>query len=168
MYQIKIQGKEYQIELNEEHSNAAKINGKTAVQDIKNLGNGLFSVIKDNKSYAVQVLKANYEAKTFEIKINGTKYSVKAKDKHDIILKELGLSGAAGTISKDLKAPMPGKVLELKTKPGDSIKKDEPLIILEAMKMENILKASADVTIDSIEVKTGDSVEKNEVLIRFK
>ena len=79
-----------------------------------------------------------------------------------------GLSGAAGILSKVLKAPMPGKVLELKVKPGNPIKKNEPLIILEAMKMENILKASADGIIDSIEVNVGNSVEKNEVLIRFK
>ncbi len=168
MYQIKIQGKDYQIELDDEHSNVGKINGKSTTHDIKNLGNGMYSVIRENKSYSVQVLKANYGDKTFDIKINGTKYKVKAKDKHDIILKELGLSGATGTISKDLKAPMPGKVLELKIKSGDSIKKDESLIILEAMKMENILKASDDGIIDVIEVNIGDSVEKNEVLIRFK
>ncbi|HIA36230.1 MAG TPA: acetyl-CoA carboxylase biotin carboxyl carrier protein subunit [Flavobacteriales bacterium] len=168
MYQIKIQGKVYQIELDDEQSNVAKVNGKSATHDIKNLGNGMYSVIKENKSYTVQVLKSNYEDKAFDIKVNGAKYKVKAKDRHDIILKELGLSGASGTKTKDLKAPMPGKVLELKAGLGDKIKENEPLIILEAMKMENILKASADGIIDAIEVKIGDSVEKNEVLIRFK
>jgi len=169
MYQIEIQGRVYKIELNnDDHSYFGKLNGKSFEIAIKDFNNRTFSVIKENKSYSVQVLKANYDDKTFVIKVNGARYQVKAKDQYDIILKDLGLSGTSGTLSKVLKAPMPGKVLELKVKPGNAIKKNEPLIMLEAMKMENILKASSDGIIDSIKVKIGDSVEKNEVLISFK
>jgi len=168
MYQIKINESIFEIEPDDELFSFVKLNGKPIDLDIEEFSNGTYSVIKEKKTYNVQVLKSNYKEKTFVIKVNGTRYIVNAKDQYDIILKNLGLSAASETSVKALTAPMPGKVLELLIKPGSSIKKNDPLIILEAMKMENILKASSDGIIESIKVKIGDSVEKNEVLISFK
>ena len=63
---------------------------------------------------------------------------------------------------------MPGVVLEIKVKKGDQIQKEEPLVILEAMKMENVLTSPLDGTISSIEVAEKDTVEKNTLLIKFE
>ena len=71
-------------------------------------------------------------------------------------------------VQKVLKAPMPGLILELKIAVGDTVSKDDPLIIIEAMKMENVLKAQADGTIKSISVTKGASVEKSDVLLEFE
>jgi biotin carboxyl carrier protein len=68
----------------------------------------------------------------------------------------------------ELKAPMPGLVLDVRVKVGDVIKKGEPLVVLEAMKMENVLKSIADVTIKKIAIEKGNAVEKNQVLIFFE
>ena len=62
---------------------------------------------------------------------------------------------------------MPGLVIDLKVKAGDVVKAGDPLLILEAMKMENILKAAGDATVKNVTVKKGDSVEKGQVLIGF-
>ena len=66
-----------------------------------------------------------------------------------------------------LHAPMPGLVLRLLVKPGDALKKGDGFLVLEAMKMENLIKAQADIRITSVEVSEGDKVEKNQVLLRF-
>jgi biotin carboxyl carrier protein len=67
----------------------------------------------------------------------------------------------------DIKAPMPGMVLQVMVENGQAIKKGDAIVVLEAMKMENILKSPSDGTIKNILVVKGDKVEKNQVLISF-
>jgi biotin carboxyl carrier protein len=62
---------------------------------------------------------------------------------------------------------MPGLIIDLKVKAGDVVKAGEPLLILEAMKMENILKSSREGVIKNVKVKKGESVEKGQVLLEF-
>lgn len=66
-----------------------------------------------------------------------------------------------------LKSPMPGLVLKVIAKVGDLVKQGEPLLVLEAMKMENVFKAPSDVVIKSIDVTEKQAVEKGELLISF-
>ena len=70
------------------------------------------------------------------------------------------------TINK-LDAPMPGNILDVLVSKGDKVAKGDPLLILEAMKMENVIKAPTDVTIQKINVLVGDNVGKNQTLIEF-
>jgi biotin carboxyl carrier protein len=67
----------------------------------------------------------------------------------------------------EVKAPMPGMVLKILVKDGDEVKKGDPLLVLEAMKMENILKSPTDGVIKKIAAVTGVAVEKNQLLIQF-
>ena len=69
----------------------------------------------------------------------------------------------AGNIS--VTAPMPGKILSIKVKEGDSVHSGDVLLVLEAMKMENDIVAPKDGTVVSINAKVGDSVESAQVLI---
>ena len=70
-------------------------------------------------------------------------------------------------VIKDIKAPMPGLILDIMVEVGQEVKKGDALMILEAMKMENVLKSTGEGTITSIEVEKGQSVEKNNILIKF-
>jgi biotin carboxyl carrier protein len=63
---------------------------------------------------------------------------------------------------------MPGLVLDVRVKEGDEVKKGDPLLVLEAMKMENILKSPAHAKIKKINVNKGQAVEKNQVLVSFE
>ncbi len=63
---------------------------------------------------------------------------------------------------------MPGKIIEIFVKDGDEVKAGKPLLIMEAMKMENEMRAAGDVKIKKIKVKQGDSVETGAVLIEFE
>lgn len=93
--------------------------------------------------------------------------TLQLKDKNDMLLEKLGMNVASLSALKDIKAPMPGLILDLKVKEGDEVKKGDVVLILEAMKMENIIKAPGDGKVKSVKVNLKDSVEKNQVLIQF-
>src|SRR5690554_739195 len=159
-------GKSYKVEsiANEQFA----INGVAKEVDIIQLKGDKFYLIKDNKSYTAEVLSANYEEKSFEIRVNNNVYHLNVEDRFDLLLQELGMEDLAAAGVTELKAPMPGLVLSIDVKVGQSIKANETLVVLEAMKMENVLKAPTDVTIKSIEVEQGQAVEKNQLLIEFE
>ena len=106
--------------------------------------------------------------KSIEIKVEGQRFRLNVKDKYDLLLEKLGLDHLDSSQARSLTSPMPGMILEVAVKKGDKVKKGDTLIILEAMKMENVLKAGADGIVDQCLVKKGDATEKNEVLISFK
>lgn len=135
--------------------------------DVVKVYDNYFHIIKDNKSYRAEVVKADYEGKTFLVKINGKKYDVSLKDKSDLLLEKLGFNKTNLVEVKEVKAPMPGLILDIKVKEGMSVKKGDLLLILEAMKMENALKSPGEGIVKAIKIKKGDSVEKNQVLIQF-
>ena len=135
--------------------------------DIIEVKEGVFHILKDNRSYNAEVLKANKEEKSFVIRVNGNKYTVRIKDKYDELLKELGIDITSALKVKEMKAPMPGLVLEVQVKEGDAVKKGDALVVLQAMKMENILKSPADAVVKKIHVKKEDTIEKNQSLISF-
>ena len=66
-----------------------------------------------------------------------------------------------------LTAPMPGKVVQVLAQPGETVKRGQPILILEAMKMEHTIAAPADGTVDAINYKAGELVEEGAALIAF-
>ena len=143
------------------------LNGSDLSLDMVSLGNNKFHIIKNNKSYTAELVEKNLVEKIFKIKVNNNVYELKAKDKYDELLKDLGLENLNATKLKEIKAPMPGLVLKILISEGDEVKKGENLFVLEAMKMENMIKAPADIIIKKINIKSGDKVEKNQVLVNL-
>ncbi|PLK45234.1 acetyl-CoA carboxylase biotin carboxyl carrier protein subunit [Emticicia sp. TH156] len=127
-----------------------------------------FHILKDNKSYNVEVVEANYAEKIFKLKIGDTVHTVNLKDRTDLLLEKMGMSNSKSTRLNNLKAPMPGLIYEMKVKVGDEVKKGDVLLILVAMKMENAIKAAGDGKVKTIKVKTGETVEKNQVIMEFE
>lgn len=166
MYKIKAGNQEFEI-LPKSNSHEGVLNGESYSLNVNKEDNG-FHLLQNHKSYRVSVVNADYDAKSFEIMVNGNTYQIEAKDRFDLLLKELGMENLNSSAVNDLKAPMPGLVLSIKVAPGDTVQKGDALIILEAMKMENVLKSSAEGVVKSINVKTGVAVEKNQILIAFE
>jgi biotin carboxyl carrier protein len=126
-----------------------------------------YHVVYKDKSYNIDLHKLNAEEKTMVLRINSVKYHLNLKDKYDELLHTLGLDKLASKKGGDIKAPMPGMVLNILVNEGDAVKKGDALIVLEAMKMENILKSPADGIIKKISAIKGNAVEKNQLLIQF-
>jgi len=166
MYKFKINDKtEYKIERSKDQ---LLINDKEIDADIQQMNDVSYHIINDLKSYNAEVISFDKAAKTAQIKINGNLYSVTAQDQFDILLDQLGMSALNTNKVSDIKAPMPGLVLKLFVSEGTHVKKGDNLFVLEAMKMENIIKSPADVVVKSVKIKPGDKVEKGQVLLFFQ
>ncbi|RYG19056.1 MAG: acetyl-CoA carboxylase biotin carboxyl carrier protein subunit [Chitinophagaceae bacterium] len=166
MHKVKVNDK-FQFDI-DKRGQEVLINEKPLHIDISDFGNSLSGVIYNNKSFNAEVVELNKAEKFCIIKVNGNSYKVNVEDQFDILLKQLGLDNLATNKVAEIKAPMPGLVLNVKVSEGEEIKKGDNLLILEAMKMENILKSSTDGIIKKILIKQGDKVEKNQILIQFK
>lgn len=159
----------YKVKVNSgEPKEISPENGALEGLDILPDGDGGYHVIHNHKSYNVRVLKHDQAAKELDLMINGNKYHVTLEDKYDALLKSMGMGAGTSKKIKNLKAPMPGLVLDVMVGAGSEVKKDDPLMILEAMKMENILKSPSDAVVKSIEIEKGKAVDKNQVLIHFE
>jgi len=144
-----------------------QVNGSNINLDILRLNEQSSHVIHQHKSYNIEVVDFDKDEKLASIKVNGSVYKVQVTSQLDLLLKQLGMDNLASKKIAQLKAPMPGLVLNILVKEGDEVKKGDSLVVLEAMKMENIIKSPADVVIKKVEVSQGDKIEKNTVLIQF-
>ncbi|WP_323757313.1 acetyl-CoA carboxylase biotin carboxyl carrier protein subunit [Roseivirga sp.] len=164
----------YKVSLKENHESEVEfkddnilLNGSDFHWNISKNSKDKFQIIKDGKSFNAEVIGFDKESKLVEIKINNQIYNVSVKDKMDQLLQKMGISNLNSTTLKEVKAPMPGLIHDILVEVGHEVKKGDQLMILEAMKMENVLKSPGAGTIQSIEVEKGNSVEKNQILIKF-
>ena len=129
---------------------------------------GRFHILFKGRSLVADVIEANTNQKMFIIRINNNNYSVQIKDKYDELLQSLGMDMLNNQKESDIKAPMPGRVLDIMLDIGGSVVKGESVLVLEAMKMENVIKSPTDGVVKRITVEKNQAVEKNEVLIEFE
>lgn len=144
------------------------VNNEELALNVSKHVSGFTNVIYKNKSYNAEIIEINKPEKSCKIKVNGNVYSINIEDQFDQLLKQLGLDNFVTNKVLEVKAPMPGLVLNVFVEEGNVVVKGDNLIILEAMKMENILKATADGIVKKVIIVKGDKVEKNQVLIQFK
>jgi biotin carboxyl carrier protein len=128
---------------------------------------GRFNILYNNRSYSAVVLSADYENKSFAVRIDSHTFNLNVKDRFDLLAEQLGFSAKSSKKANEIKAPMPGMVLSVLVGEGQEVKMGESVLILEAMKMENVIKAPADCTVKHVKVKQGNAVEKNQVLIEL-
>jgi biotin carboxyl carrier protein len=102
------------------------------------------------------------------VRIEGKKFAVQIKEPVDLMLDKLGINSKSTKKVNNLKAPMPGLVIKILAEQGKHYKAGDALMILEAMKMENVFKAAADVTIKAIEITERQTVEKGQILMVFE
>lgn len=132
--------------------------------DFQVANDGLASLILNNSSYLMDVVP---EGTDYTVYTRGSHRNVSILD-DERILRDSLMGGRSLGGQENLKAGMPGKIVKIFVKSGDKVKAGDPLLIMEAMKMENEMKAAADLTIDRIHVETGNSIESGALLISFK
>lgn len=164
MYQIRVNDK-YDFDITTEKQSI--VNGELIKMDSVSLNKNTTNILYNHKSYNVEVVELNAIEKVAVVKVNGSIYSLTIKDQFDQLLKQLGMDNLAASKILQVKAPMPGLVLSVLIGEGDEVKKGDSLLVLEAMKMENMIKSPTAGVIKKIEIKQGDKVEKNQLLISF-
>ncbi|MFL0354540.1 acetyl-CoA carboxylase biotin carboxyl carrier protein subunit [Xanthomarina sp. GH4-25] len=135
--------------------------------DVIEISQNYFHVLQENSSYTCEIIASDFNSKTYKVKINNNSYNINIFNDLDILIKDMGFEVGASKKVNDIKAPMPGLILDINVKVGQEVKEDDALLVLEAMKMENVLTSPRDGIIKSISVNKGDAVEKNQLLIEF-
>ena len=147
-----------------EHFGELTVDSSSDLQVFK-VEEDLYKVIKDGKNFTLRIIDFDQVKNTFEIAVDGIKITGKGESELDAMIAQLGFNENSELSVKEILAPMPGLVLSLEALEGETVEKDQALLILEAMKMENILKSPSDGVIKSIKAEEGKNVEKNQVLV---
>lgn len=156
-----------QFEINTQNG-ALILNNKKVDADWIKIAPNKYHAIIDAQSLTVELGATDETGKILTILVNGIKYQVELKNKYDQLLQQLGLDKMVSGKLNNVKAPMPGMVLRILVKAGDTIKKGDSLLVLEAMKMENVIKASGDAVVKKILATEKSAVDKGQVLIDFE
>lgn len=127
-----------------------------------------FLLIHNGKKFHGEIVKDDSENNLLTIKINHRTFHVKKRGELDVLIASLGLDKPKIKKLKSMNAPMPGRVLKIFVQKGDEVQPGDNILSLEAMKMENILKAEGMGIVSEINVSEGNVVEKGSVLISFE
>lgn len=140
-------------------------NGEPPAYLLNRIKSNQYLLQVDNRNYNLFVVDRDGNQMTLDI--NGYQVSVNVKDHIAQILEQLGMDMDLTEEINELVAPMPGSIIEIAVAEGAEVKQGDTLLILEAMKMENIIKSPTDGIIQKLHVQKGTNVEKNQVLISF-
>ncbi len=145
-----------------------EISDFTSAMDILPISQSEYSVLYKNRSHVISILSIDKLTKTMNISIDGISSIVHVSTKMDLLLEKMGIDTTSTQKLTALKSPMPGLVIEWMVNEGDKVITGDKLLILEAMKMENVIKSPGDGVIKKIYVEQGLAVEKNQLLIEFQ
>lgn len=171
-FEAEIEGRKYKVDVNETAA-LWKISIQAEEQDWKH-----YDISKNDFKKAEQYISFLFEGKSYLIDSIGrdTEYTVFTRNSFreikifndEMLLHESLKKGGNFGGDAELKSGMPGKIIEIFVKPGDIVKSNKPLLIMEAMKMENEMRSTRDVKIKEVCVKQGSNVEAGAVLIKFE
>ena len=159
--------KKYKVKVNDSYEHRFT-NDEILSLDTQKISESKYHILQDGKSFNSEILNSNFLKKTYSIKINANTYQVEISNELDLLIEDMGLAISATKKVNDIKAPMPGLILDVLVEQGASVNEGDYLVVLEAMKMENTLTAPRDGVVKSISVTKGETVDKNQLLIEME
>lgn len=159
--------KTYKVKVNE-HFSFSFTQEEIEALDAQQTDSTHYHLLHNNRSFKAEIFKPDFLKRRYEIKINSGIYRVQINNELDQLIDEMGLSLGSAQQINDIKAPMPGLILEVSVEEGAEVKEGDYLLVLEAMKMENTLTAPRDGVVKSVTVAKGDTVDKNQLLIEME
>lgn len=160
-YVTLINNQSYEIEI--DHDGSVLVNGQARDVDFLNLGGDLFSVITENRSLEAVI---NDDEGKIAVMMSGRQFEAQVLDERAMLMMQR--RGTQTTGSGEVKAPMPGLIVDVTTERGASLAKGDTLIVLESMKMQNELKAPIDGVVRAVHVEAGQAVDKNDLLVEIR
>ncbi|HEX9912079.1 MAG TPA: biotin/lipoyl-containing protein [candidate division Zixibacteria bacterium] len=166
-YIANIEDKSFEVDIIETDGKLIiKLDGQpVAVDFVQVKPPNLFSFLVDNQSFDVEIVK---NAEGYSVNFNGRRYECILEDEKIQKIKDIAGFKKEILHDRELKSPMPGLVVAIEVEEGEMVKAGQGVAIVEAMKMENELKAKFDGKVKKVRVKPGQAVEKNEVLVIFE
>lgn len=126
-----------------------------------------FSILSDKEKIVGKVLKNSSLRNSYKVEMDGEYFDVSIKSNLDQLMQNLGLNLSVINKLKVIKSPMPGMVIEINVEEGQKVDENQKILVLEAMKMENVLKIPHDAVIKKLLVKKGQAVEKGQILMEL-
>lgn len=136
--------------------------------DIIKTGDHSYHLIYENQSLTVHLKEADLLSGNYRVEIDGESFEVNLSTPLDLFIKAMGFGSSEGSLVDKVVAPMPGLLLDIYVKEGQEVEKDEPLVVLEAMKMENVILSPRKGVIAGIVQEKGQTVDKGSELISFQ
>ncbi|NNG09975.1 MAG: biotin attachment protein [Arenibacter sp.] len=127
-----------------------------------------YHVLKDNRAFTVAVTKTDFPNKTMTLEVNGNSYDLRIGDEYDELVDKMGLLQTMTHKINSIKAPMPGLILNIMATVGQEVGPGTPLVVLSAMKMENIITSPGEGVVKHIDVAINDAVEKGQIIIEME
>ena len=164
VYTAYINGKEYRIERNE--NGELFVNGNVLDAERHLVSDGVLYRFR-RKSYTTFASPASDDQAQYHVSVNGKGMAVELEDEKAALMKSFQIGKATQLQAATVRSPMPGKITKVLVAEGELIEAGQGVIILEAMKMENEIKAPSAGIVKAIRVQEADAVEKNTVLIEI-
>ena len=127
-----------------------------------------FTISYKGQSFNGEILNRDIENQKLTLKLNHREFEIRRKFELDALIAELGLDKVKIKKLRELGSPMPGRILSIHVKAGDHVKVGDPILSLEAMKMENILKSDGEGIVKRIAIEKEQVVDKGQLLIEFE
>lgn len=145
-----------------------EVKGEKGMSSIEWIDNTYFTIHFMGKQFHGEILEDATEDQKLIVKINHRTLEIKRERPIDDIIRQLGLDKKKVKKLHQLKSPMPGRILRFDINIGDTVQEGTPLLTLEAMKMENVIKAEGEGVVKAIVKSTEAVVEKGELIIEFE
>jgi len=167
-YQVTVEGREFDIavEYRSEHYDVS-VNDQHQCVTMHRLGGSRMLLLLEQQAFEVDV-QSNGNDGARAVFLRGIEIPVRVENYNLARMRKTAGLRLDKAVDRKLCAPMPGLIVDVPVKPGQQVSAGDPLVIIEAMKMENIVKARTDATIGKIHVASGRSIEKNDLLIEFE
>ncbi len=163
-YVVRIAGREVEVSVDGTSVHSTNLEGEAHVLDVE--GTALRVVTIERRVYRVLARRGSARGQ-YALNVNGFRFDVEALDERTRAIRELAGASGKPTGPTSLAAPMPGLVVRVLVKSGDRVQPGQGLIVIEAMKMENELRATAPSVVRAVRVDAGNAVEKGAVLVEF-
>lgn len=136
--------------------------------DWKQLAPGVFDVRMGNRNVRIERMDGPDEKGNVTIRVNGVVQALQVLGPQQLLLESMGLSANVETQEKHVESPMPGKILQVMVATGTEVGEGDPLLVLEAMKMENVIRAPRSGVIAVVQAQVGEAVEKAATLVTYE
>lgn len=127
-----------------------------------------FHLLQNKRSVTAEIVDRDFDNRSYILNINGTDYKVNIYNELDRLISEMGLTAVSQKVVNTIAAPMPGQIVRVDAQAGQEVKENDPILVLEAMKMENVMLAPRDGVIKEVIINTGDVVDKGQIMIELE
>ena len=136
--------------------------------DWKPIGEGVFDVRMGQRNLRVELVNGPDAQGHVLVRVNGVERLLQVLDRQKLLLDSLGMNSAESGVEMEVFAPMPGKVLSVEVSKNETVEEGQALLVLEAMKMENVIRAPRSGVIASVDAAAGQAVEKVAALVTYE